>query len=205
MTANHLNQFGLLLGLISGLLLIPEVFRLIPFESLNERIDKLLSNFDAKTKFPMIFHPPSWKMFFSAEQREKYIEPITAISGLVFSVIWVGTVMFGLITASRFFMIFGFIPPLYVIFRNLIEFRNNLRETKRYNLVGLLVISLIMMLFSPAISLLRVVFLILRYFVSKMKQYFAKHMAIQNLMTTFAIIAFIISNILQLIATYIEK
>jgi hypothetical protein len=37
-----------------------------------------------------------------------------------------------------------------------------------------------------------------------MKEYFAKHMALQNLMTIFAIMAFIISNILQLIATYIE-
>jgi len=113
MTANHLNQLGLFLGLISGLLLIPEVFRLIPFEYLSERIDKLLNNFEAKAKFPIRFHPPSWKITFSEEQREKYIEPITAVLGLVFSIIWVATVMFGFVTSSKFFIIFGFIPPFY--------------------------------------------------------------------------------------------
>ena len=133
MTANHLNQLGLFLGLISGLLLIPEVFRLIPFEYLSERIDKLLNNFEATTKFPIRFHPPSWKIFFSAEQREKYIEPITAVSGLIFSIIWVASVTFGLVASSRFFIIVGFIPPSYTTIRRVIDFRNNVPGAKNHN------------------------------------------------------------------------
>ena len=94
---------------------------------------------------------------------------------------------------------------LYAAIRKVIEFKNNVLGAKNYNFFVVLVFSFVLMIFgSPFTSLFRVVFLVLRYFVNLVKEYFAKHMALQSLMTTFAIIAFIISNILQLIATYIE-
>lgn len=205
MTSNQLNQLGLFLGLISGLLLIPEIFKLIPFDYLEKRIDAGLNDLEAKTKFPMRFHPPSWKIFFSNEQREKYIEPITAISGLIFSFIWVGAIVFGFLINSKFFMLLGLIPPLYTTVQIIIDFKNNVPGAKRHNIFIVFVFSLSLMIFlSPFSSLFRVMFLILRFFVNRVKNYFLRHMALQNLMTILAIIAFIVSNILQFIATFYE-
>jgi len=206
MTPNQLNQLGLFLGLISGLLLIPEIFKLIPFDYLEERIDAGLNDLEAKTKFPIKFHPPSWKILFSEEQREKYIEPITAVSGLIFSVIWVGTIMFGLFINSNFFILLGLIPPFYTTVQKIVDFRNNVPGAKRHNIFVVFVFSLLLMIFlSPFSSFFRVVFLILRFFVNSIKKYFSKHMVLQKLLIIFAIVAFIFSNILQLIATFMNN
>lgn len=206
MNPNRLNQLGLFLGLVSGLLLIPEIFRLIPFEYLEKRIGLWLNNLEVKAKLPIEFHPPSWKRFFSEEQREKYIEPITAISGFIFSVIWVGTVIFGLAISSKFFILVGFLSPLYATIQKIIIFRERVPEIKRKNFVVVFIFSFAIMIFvSPFASLFRVSFLALRFFVNSIKRYFSKHMALQNLFTIFAIIAFIISNVLQLIATFLEE
>ena len=205
MTSTQLDQLGLILGLISGLLLIPQIFELIPFEHLEKRIGLWLTSLESKTKLPIRFHPPSWKIFFSEEQREKYIEPITAFLGLVFSIVWIGTIVFGIVMNSKFFILIGLMMPLSTTIQKVMDFRNNMPGAKRYNIFILFVPSLLLMVFlSPFSSLFRVIFLILRYIVTSIKNYFLKHMALRNLMTVFAIIAFIASNILQFIATLYE-
>jgi len=84
-TSKLLDQIGLLLGFISGLLLIPEVINFLPLLKMQKSIENRLYSFDNWAKrFPQKFYPPSWKHKFTEEQRES-IEPKTAIRTFIFS------------------------------------------------------------------------------------------------------------------------
>ena len=85
-TAKLLDQIGLLLGFISGFLLIPEIINFLPLTKLQKSIELLLRKFENWTRFPLRFSPPSWKHKYTEEQREA-IEPITAIRTFIFSIV----------------------------------------------------------------------------------------------------------------------
>jgi hypothetical protein len=101
-TGNLLDQIGLILGFISGLLLIPEVFNLLPIEKLETSIESQLSNFENwATRFPLRFTPPSWRYLYTEEQRTTVIEPKTAIRTLIFSIVWIAILVLGIRISSK--------------------------------------------------------------------------------------------------------
>lgn len=118
MSANCLDRIGLILGLLSGLLLIPEVFKLLQVELFQKAIEKQLDKFETWSKFPLRFQPPSWKKSYSQAQREA-LEPITAISALIFSIVWIGTLVTGIIYSSRFLVILSFIMLMAATLRQI--------------------------------------------------------------------------------------
>lgn len=204
MTSNLLNQIGLVLGLFSGLLLIPEVLNLIPIERFELSIRKSLDGLGNWAKFPLKFHPPYWKRAFTPDQRD-IIEPITAISTFVFSFTWITILVMGLLLSSKFFIFLGSIILLVGVIRSMGSYPAQVLRSSGRNtlLVFLFALSLIAIV-TPPISVIRVFLIFLRAIVSKVKLRFAKDNALRSLLIAIAVIAFILSNILQFVATFYE-
>ena len=202
--ADCLNRIGLILGLISGLLLTPEVVNRIPVDRLEQALENWLSKLEIWLKFPLRFHPLSWKIIFSEKQREA-IEPITAISGLIFSIIWISTLVSGIVLSSRFFVILSLMTLVIITLRQLRVFHTkgfplNAANFTKYFFIGFILLSTI----TPILSLVRVILMILRALAKRVRKLFNTHEVLRVSLTTFAILTFIISNLLQLIATYFE-
>ena len=106
-TAKLLDQIGLFLGFISGLLLIPEIINFLPLMKFQKSMESQLHKIEDWARFPLKFSPPSWKYMFTAEQREA-IEPITAIRTLIFSMVWIAMLVMGTLFSSRFLIVFSF-------------------------------------------------------------------------------------------------
>jgi hypothetical protein len=204
MTASLLNQIGLALGLFSGLLLIPEILNLIPIEQLEKSIRKSLDDLENWSKFPLKLHPTYWKRTFTQEQRV-FIELITAISSFIFSLTWIATLITGLLFSSKFFLVLSLITLMAGVLRSMGSYPAYvLRSSGRNILLIFLFALLIITILTPLGSLIRVVLLILRATVIRVKSRFAKSDALRNLLIALAIIAFIVSNVLQFAAAFYE-
>jgi hypothetical protein len=208
MNAKQLNLIGLVLGLISGLLLIPELFNLIPLNKIEEAIEKGFDKFVSWTKISNKLHPLSWKILFSESEREERIEPITAFGGLIYSVLWISTVIFGIIIGSEFFIIFGFLVPFISALHRILTLKENAKITGiRVGIIKLLIFFIVALIttitITGPISLVRVFLLILRKSFSWGEKFFSSHDVLRASLTILAILSFIISNILQIIATII--
>ena len=173
--ANCLNRIGLILGLISGLLLTPEVVNRIPVDRLEQALENWLNKFEIWLKFPLRFHPPSWKIIFSEKQREA-IEPITAISGLIFSIIWIGTLISGIVLSSRFFVLLSLMTLVIITLRQLRVFYAkgfplNAANFIKHFFFGFILLSTI----TPILSLVRVVLITLRALAKWVRRLFNTH------------------------------
>jgi hypothetical protein len=202
MTPNLLNRIGLALGLLSGLLLIPEVLNLIPIERFEMSIRKNLDFLGSWAKFPLRFHPPYWKRTFTPEQRD-IIEPITAVSAFVFSFTWVMILVMGLRLSSKFFIFLSLIILLVGVFRSMGSYPAQVLRSSGRNtlLVFFFALSLIAIV-TPPISLIRIFLIILQAIVTKVKQQFSKGDVLRKLLIALAVIIYIVSNILQFVATF---
>jgi hypothetical protein len=204
MTADLLNRTGLILGLISGLLLTHEVIKLIPIDWLEGIAEKYLNNFESWLKFPLKFGPPSWKRIFSEEQRDA-IEPITAILGLIHSIIWISTLAIGLIFGSKFFILLSL---TIIIATTLRQLRTLYAKGYHLNVINFILAFffglLLLITLAPGVSLIRVIVLILRALINRVRKFFSTHKVLENLLIIFAIVTFILSNILQFIATFYD-
>ena len=204
MTANLLNQIGLALGLFSGLLLIPEVLNLIPIERLEKSIRKYLEGLENWAKFPLRFHPPYWKRTFTEEQRD-FIEPITAISAFVFSFTWVATLVTGLVFSSRFFIILSLIILAAGAFRSMGSYPAQVLRSSGRNILLIFLFALFLIaIVTPPVSVIRVLLLFFRAIVVRVKRRFSKNDTLRNLLIALAVVAFILSNVLQFAATFYE-
>lgn len=202
MTANLLNRIGLALGLLSGLLLIPEVLNLIPIERLEKSIRKYLDGLENWAKFPLKFHPPYWKRSLTEEQRN-FIEPITAISALVFSFTWIATFITGLVLSSRFFMILSLMILAAGVFRSMGSYPAQVLRSSGRNIFLIFLFALFLIaIATPPVSVIRVLLLSFRAIVVRVKRRFSKNDALRNLLITLAVVAFILSNVLQFFATF---
>jgi hypothetical protein len=189
MTPDELNRTGLWLGLISGLLLIPEVFNLLPIDQLQNFLTKLLGKLEILSGFPVSLHPKSWQRFFSKEGRQKYIEPITAILGLLSTLTWVITIAIGVYTSSIFFILLGLFLPIYVSFERTIQnFNGNLSITRF--IISFLLSMTLSLVIAPFTSLFRVIILILRLFILSMKKIFTRDKVLRTIFTIIAIVLF---------------
>ena len=201
MTPDELNRTGLWLGLISGLLLIPEVFNLIPIDQLQNLLTKLLGKLETLSGFPVTLHPKSWQRFFSKEGRQKYIEPITAVLGLLSTSTWIITIAVGVYTSSIFLILLGLVLPVYVSVERTLQFFSGRLSITNF-IVSFLFSILLSLFIAPLISLVRVIILILRFMILSAKRLFIRNKVLRTIFTVIAITLFIISNILQLLATY---
>lgn len=170
MSAEELNRLGLYLGLISGLLLIPEVLNLIPINQMEKVVEKLLAVLENWSSLPQRFHPQSWKQAFSEEGRQKYIEPITAILGLLSSATWIITIGVGIYASSKFFTLLGLILPVYMTIERCVQFLARGLPISRLPAFFLLTLILTLIV-APPISLIRVIILIFRAIVCQPKSY----------------------------------
>lgn len=203
MTSNLLNQIGIVLSLLSGLLLTPEIFNLIPVQQFDNKINDAFTRFEMWTKFPLNFHPPSWKRTLSYAQREA-IEPITSVLGLIFSLIWISTLFFGIYFKLWVFIVLSLITISLTVLSHLRTlslkgYKINVLNFIFYFLFAFLILTLV----SPGGSILRIGMLIVRRLSLGIKRLFVKYGGLRNLLIAFAIIAFILSNLLQFIATLI--
>ena len=201
MTPERLDQVGLVLGLISGLLLIPEVFNLIPVERLQAALEARLRRLAVWTQFPLRYGPPSWKVIYTSEERAA-LEPTSAIRSLLFSLVWITLLLLGI----RLYM--DALVVLVVVILVAVTLGNVLRHKARLPRLGaikviLLFATLIFMLaaVTPLVSLLRVVLLLLRALAIKFQGAASRHGTMRRLLTVLAVAAFIVSNVLQLVAT----
>jgi len=201
MTPDEMNRIGLWLGLVSGLMLIPEVINLIPIDRLERAIERLLSTLENFSNIPQKLHPPSWQQTFSEEGRKKYIEPLTAILGFVSSITWIATIAIGAYTSSNFFVILGFILPAYIAIERILQIYGFRLSITRF--IVLFLYSLIFTLIvAPPISLIRILLLMFRAIILRLKNVFVGREVLRAAITLIAILLFIASNILQLLATY---
>ena len=201
MTAKCLDQIGLVLGFISGLLLIPEIINVIA--RLEKPIEKQLNKFELWTKFPLRFSPPSWKYKYTDAQREA-IEPLTAIRSLIFSVAWIALLVIGILLPSTVFVLLSQIILIAVVIGNMRKHIPLLPRVSVWKKIyiffgGYFLIALL----TPIVSLIRVIFLILQVIVTTVNNFFSKHDVLRNMFLIVAIIFFILSNILQFWATLI--
>jgi hypothetical protein len=202
MVAKLLDQIGLMLGFISGILLIPEVINFFPLEKFQKSIENGLIRFENWARFPLGFGPPSWKKFRD-EEREA-IERKTAIRTLIFSLTWMAILARGIVTSSTFLigLVIGILMVIalghIVVYLPLWQ-----RLSPVKFVIAFIGLFFGLMVVTPLFSLVRVVMLILRSIVSRMHSFFAVHDILRTSLTVLAIILFIISNILQFIATFL--
>lgn len=201
-TAKMLDQIGLSLGFISGFLLIPEIINFLPLTKVQKSIEGRLYAFDSWAKrFPQKFYPPSWKYKFTEEEREAR-EPKTAIRTLIFSIVWMAILARGILLSSTFLILLGSGILLVVTLGNMVVHLTLWRFLSPVRLVIIFIGMLfILAAFTPLISLARVILLILRSIGSWVQSFFSVHDILRTVLTLLAIILFIISNILQFVAT----
>ena len=202
-TANVLDQIGLILGFISGLLLIPEVFNLLPTEKLEISIESQLSSFENwATRFPLRFTPSSWRYLYTEEQRTTVIEPKTAIRTLIFSIVWIVILVLGIRTSSQTLIGLSVFIVTITAFGGVIRIHSLWPKLSVMTLVLMFIVSVLLLVFgTPLISVIRVILLVLRRIAATMSNYFSKKDVLRWGLTLLAIIAFIASNVLQFIAT----
>ncbi|HRJ74454.1 MAG TPA: hypothetical protein PLX90_00575, partial [Anaerolineales bacterium] len=187
--------------LISGLLLIPEVLNLIPIDKFENVIKNSLSKLENFTNIPQRFHPRSWKLMYSEENRQKYIEPITAILGFISSTTWIITVVLGLSLPSKFLVLLGLMLPVYISIERIIQSHGFRLSVWRFIL--LFISSLFAtMIIAPPITLFRILLLVLYPFVIAIKKLFLRDNILRSIITILAILLFIASNIFQLLSAY---
>ena len=202
-TAKLLDQIGLLLGFISGLLLIPEIINFLPLMKFQKSIEGQLYKFENWARFPLRFSPPSWKYEFTEEQREA-IEPITAIRTLIFSIIWIVLLVIGTLFSSKLLIVLSVGILIVVTLGNLGKHLPLWPHFCALKLIFIFITLLfILAILTPPISLLRVIMLILRSIVTRVNSFFSIHDILRTFLTMLAIVLFIISNILQFIATLV--
>jgi hypothetical protein len=200
-TAKLLDQIGSLLGFISGLLLIPEIINFLPLIKFQKTIAHLLHIFENWTRFPLRFSPPSWKYKYTEEQREA-IEPITAIVTFIFSISWMAILVIGLLFSSKILIILSFDILIITAARNIRRINYLWPHLSVLTLISMFIVALFMLaIITPPVSLLRVVMLILRSVITSIHRFFSIHDVLRTSLTLLAIILFVISNILQFIAT----
>lgn len=196
-----MNRIGLWLGFISGLLLIPEVVNMIPSERFENAIRDILSSFERFSNLPQQFHPLLWQILYTEEARKKYIEPVTAVLGLLASTTWTSTVIVGLITSSRFFLALGLLLPIYIAIERIIQKHGFSLPIYRF-LILFFTSILFSLALAPLTSFARVLLLLLRTIVIGFQRIFSRHAVIRSLVTLIAILLFVASNIFQLLAAY---
>jgi hypothetical protein len=201
-TAKSLDQIGLLLGFISGILLIPEIINFLPLTEVQKSIEGRIYDFDRwARRFPQRFYPPSWKYKFTEEEREA-TEPKTAIRTFIFSIVWIAMLIRGIAISSTFLIVMGLGILILVALGNMAVHLTLWRFISPVKLfiifIGML---LILTLATPLISLARVVLLFLRPIVSWVHRFFSVREILRASLVALAIILFILSNILQFVAT----
>src|SRR6185503_17651999 len=203
-TLKLLDQIGLLLGFISGLLLIPEVINFLPLLKMQKSIENRLYSFDNWAKrFPQKFYPPSWKHKFTEEQRES-IEPKTAIRTFMFSFVWISMLLWGISSSSPILVVLSLSIVTVVALGNMFTHLTFWRFINPMKLIIIFTVMLVILtVFTPLISLARIVLLIARIIVLRVRNFFSLHDILRTLLTLLAIILFIISNILQFVASLI--
>lgn len=201
-TAKLLDQIGLVLGFISGILLIPEIINFLPLTKIQTSIEGGLFGFDRwARKFPQRFYPPSWENKFTEKERDA-IEPKTAIRTFIFSIVWIFILISGLINSSALLIIVGFGFLLLVTLGNMVVHLTLWRFISPAKLVMIFIgMFVILALATPLISLIRVLLLLLRPIVSWIHSFFSVREILRTSLTALAIILFILSNILQFVAT----
>lgn len=200
-TAKLLDQIGLVLGFVSGVLFIPEIFNLIPLAKLEKSIEKQLGMLENWATFPLKFSPPSWKYKFADEDRME-IERITAVRSLIFSIVWITILLMGILFSSKLLIFLCFLILITVVIGNIRKHFPSFYLVSGTQKILVFFSSLfLLVLITPLISLIRVVMLILRAVIAKVNNYYSTHEVLRSSLTLFAILAFIISNIFQFIAT----
>jgi hypothetical protein len=199
-TSKLLDQIGLLLGFISGIPLIPEVFRLLPIEKLEEAIEKLLLKIEsaslvARRIYPFFSYKTIW--IGSEEEVEKH-ERSNLIIALIFPILWILLLVFMPRIFTTIWFSFVLIATLYIVglggkrkFRSL-----GTRVSRSSRLV-------LYMSFFPLMMLLWAILVIFRFLVRRIRRYFSTKDVVRTSLTIIAIIMFILSNIFQFIATLI--
>lgn len=200
-TAKLLDQIGLLLGFISGFLLIPEIINFLPLMKLQSSIEHGLHRFENFSRFPLNYSPPSWKTRYTEEQREA-IEPFTSIVTFIFTIAWMAMLVIGILFSSNIPIILSFGLLIVVTFRNVRRIYFLWPHLSVLTLISMFIVGLFMLaIITPPVSLVRVVLLILRSIITRVYSFFSIHDILRTSLTLLAIILFIISNILQFLAT----
>jgi hypothetical protein len=203
-TAKLLDQIGLVLGFVSGGLLIPEVINLLPLTKIQNSIEGWLAAFENWAKrFPRRFYPPSWKMKYTEDEREGR-ESITAIRTLIFSIVWMTILARGILLSSTFLILLGLGIPFLITLGNMVVHLTLWRWIKPVALVIIFISFFLILIFvTPLLSLVRVVLLFLRPIVSWVHRFFSVRQILRTSLIALAIIFFILSNILQFVATFL--
>lgn len=201
-TAKLLDQIGLVLGFISGFLLIPEVINFLPLTKVQTSIEGRLSAFDRWAKrFPQKFYPPSWKYKFTEKEREA-LEPKTAIRTFIFSIVWMAILIRGILISSTFLILVSLGILMLVAIGNMVVHLTLWRFISPAKLAIIFIgMLLILAVATPLISLVRVIMLLLHPIVSWVHNFFSVREMLRTSLTLLAIIFFILSNVLQFLAT----
>ncbi len=201
----ELNRIGLILNTISGLLLIPEVLSKFPLDRIENSIEVMLNNISKLFTSPILIHPKSWQRIYSEEQRANVIEPLTAFPTLLFSTVWITVLLGGIVSQSRFLILFACLLPSYV---SLLNIQRNWKmpnlQVKNWRIKVILTAIVSIFLLAGPFSLIRVLLFLLKKVVHRIQQFFASHNVVRSSILFFAISMFILSNILQLWATFLE-
>lgn len=201
LTAKYLDQAGLILGFVSGMLLIPEVFKMIPAEKFERWLERQLHRTERFAGSPTKFSPPSWKVLLTQEQREA-VEFPTACASFILSIVWIALLVIGLQLRLKILILLAVgivvITAFSVVARGQAVWRGA-------NAIQLLLMFLsavaLLAVGTPIVSLIRLLMLILRAIVGRIHRFSTTHDVLRSTLTIFAIFAFILSNVLQFLAT----
>src|SRR5687768_13423534 len=173
-SAKLLDQIGLVLGFISGFLLIPEIINFLPLTKVQASIEGRLSAFDRWAKrFPQRFYPPSWKYKFTEREREA-LEPKTAIRTFIFSIAWMAILIRGILISSTLLILVSLGILMLVALGNMAVHLTLWRFISPLKLVIIFIgMLLLLAVATPLISLVRVVMLLLRPVVSGLHNFFS--------------------------------
>lgn len=201
-TAKLLDQIGLVFGFVSGILLIPEFVNFLSLSKVQKSIEGRLAVFDSwARRFPQRFYPLSWRYKFTDEERQAR-EPKTAIRTLIFSIVWMTILARGIFTSSTLLIVLGLSILIFIALGNMVLHLTLWRSISPIGLVMIFIGMLfILAVFTPLISLARVILLVFRPIGSRMQSFFSVHDILRTFLTMLAIILFILSNTLQFVAT----
>lgn len=202
MTGLCLDRIGLILNLLSGILLVPEILDRLPIGQIQAAIDGSLESLEGWLRFPLRFHPIAWRLLLSERQRERLEAPM-AIFNLGFSIIWMGTLLTGVLLASKFFVALGLAILVGVALMN---WRSRILSRPQLGLLRIFgfffVTILVIATLAPLLSLVRVLIIPLRKPMRRLRENFLAHPIQRQSLLAIAIFAFVLGNVFQYIATF---
>ena len=219
-TAKLLDQIGLLLGLFSGLLLIPEVLNFVKIERLSKIVERQLDKFGVwligfalskssndltEPDIPIMPDIPKHDLPSTPDMPNlpdiliyfvKYAFAL-AYYGIP-TIISITLLVIGIVYSSKLIIVLGILIPLGQLY---IDLEKRLIQKSRSSTSKVIVESL-KHFFRTSIGAAPILLLIVFWWsVIWINVFFTKHGGLRISLTVFAIVLFIISNILQFIAT----